>query len=108
MVGEEASQTRQTQMYCEGLLKMPGRFFCLKELQFPPPGELQPRPGPRHLSGEGFWHIPPVGGQLEDPEHVDVSRLAWERMGIPLEEVTEEREDWAFLLRLLLLQPDPR
>ncbi|TWW81657.1 hypothetical protein D4764_01G0014720 [Takifugu flavidus] len=39
-----------------------------------------------------------------------VSRLAWERLGIPpdeLEEVAGEREVWASLLRLLPPQPDP-
>ncbi|TWW74429.1 hypothetical protein D4764_14G0004320 [Takifugu flavidus] len=39
-----------------------------------------------------------------------VSRLAWERLGTPpdeLEEVAGEREVWASLLRLLPLQPDP-
>ncbi|TWW60112.1 hypothetical protein D4764_05G0002020 [Takifugu flavidus] len=39
-----------------------------------------------------------------------VSRLAWERLGIPpdeLEEVAGEREVWAFLLRLLPPRPDP-
>ncbi|TWW61038.1 Transposable element [Takifugu flavidus] len=40
-----------------------------------------------------------------------VSRLAWERLGIPpdeLEEVAGEREVWASLLRLMPPQPDPR
>ncbi|TWW76575.1 hypothetical protein D4764_13G0012370 [Takifugu flavidus] len=39
-----------------------------------------------------------------------VSRLVWERLGIPpdeLEEVAGEREVWASLLRLLTLRPDP-
>ncbi|TWW62296.1 hypothetical protein D4764_04G0009430 [Takifugu flavidus] len=39
-----------------------------------------------------------------------VSRLAWERLGIPpdeLEEVAGEREVWASLLRLLSPRPDP-
>ncbi|TWW75583.1 hypothetical protein D4764_13G0002450 [Takifugu flavidus] len=39
-----------------------------------------------------------------------VSRLVWERLGIPpdeLEEVAGEREVWASLLRLLPPQPDP-
>ncbi|TWW54057.1 hypothetical protein D4764_0236820 [Takifugu flavidus] len=39
-----------------------------------------------------------------------VSRLVWERLGIPvdeLEEVAGEREVWASLLRLLLPRPDP-
>ncbi|TWW77322.1 hypothetical protein D4764_12G0007120 [Takifugu flavidus] len=39
-----------------------------------------------------------------------VSRLAWERLGIPpdeLEEVAGEREVWASLLRLLPPRPDP-
>ncbi|TWW73603.1 hypothetical protein D4764_15G0009970 [Takifugu flavidus] len=40
-----------------------------------------------------------------------VSRLVWERLGIPpdeLEEVAGEREVWASLLRLLPPRPDPR
>ncbi|TWW67270.1 hypothetical protein D4764_02G0003110 [Takifugu flavidus] len=39
-----------------------------------------------------------------------VSRLAWERLGVPpdeLEEVAGEREVWASLLRLLPPRPDP-
>ena len=39
-----------------------------------------------------------------------VSRLAWERLGIPREELDEvagEREVWASLLRLLPPRPDP-
>ncbi|GAA6065116.1 uncharacterized protein LOC111191400, partial [Tachysurus ichikawai] len=39
-----------------------------------------------------------------------VSRLAWERLGIPpeeLEEVSGEREVWASLLRLLPPRPGP-
>ncbi|TWW71626.1 hypothetical protein D4764_16G0001230 [Takifugu flavidus] len=39
-----------------------------------------------------------------------VSRLVWERVGIPpdeLEEVAGEREVWASLLRLLPPRPDP-
>ena len=39
-----------------------------------------------------------------------VSRLAWERLGIPQEELDEvagEREVWTSLLRLLPPQPDP-
>ncbi|KAK0155968.1 putative uncharacterized transposon-derived protein F52C9.6 [Merluccius polli] len=39
-----------------------------------------------------------------------VSRLAWERLGIPQEELAEvagEREVWASLLRLLPPRPDP-
>ena len=39
-----------------------------------------------------------------------VSRLAWERLGIPQEELDEvagEREVWASLLRLLPPRPDP-
>ena len=38
-----------------------------------------------------------------------VSRLAWERLGIPQEELDQvagEREVWASLLRLLPLRPD--
>ncbi|TWW62282.1 hypothetical protein D4764_04G0009290 [Takifugu flavidus] len=40
-----------------------------------------------------------------------VSRLAWERLGMPpdeLEEVAGEREIWASLLRLLPPRPNPR
>ncbi|PWA13830.1 hypothetical protein CCH79_00020495 [Gambusia affinis] len=39
-----------------------------------------------------------------------VSRLAWERLGIPPEELVEvagEREVWAALLKLLPPRPDP-
>ena len=45
-------------------------------------------------------HVPPVG----DPGEDYVSRLAWERLGVPLEELDDvagEREVWASLLRLL-------
>lgn len=41
MVGEDACQTRQMQMYCEGLQGMPVRVSCQKECQNPPSGELQ-------------------------------------------------------------------
>ncbi len=44
------------------------------------------------------------------PSWGGVSRLAWERLGIPpeqQEEVSREREVWASLLRLLPLQPVP-
>ena len=40
-----------------------------------------------------------------------VSRLAWERLGVPQEELVEvagEREVWASLRRLLPPRPDPR
>ena len=40
-----------------------------------------------------------------------VSRLAWERLGVPQEELVEvagEREVWASLLRLLPSRPNPR
>ncbi|TWW74365.1 R2 Retrovirus-related Pol polyprotein from type I retrotransposable element [Takifugu flavidus] len=52
------------------------------------------------------------GDPREDPGHVGetVSRLAWERLGVPpdeLEEVAGEREVWASLLRLLPPRPDP-
>ena len=40
-----------------------------------------------------------------------VSRLAWERLGVPpeeLEEVAGDRDIWVFLLKLLPTRPDPR
>ena len=40
-----------------------------------------------------------------------VSRLAWERLGVPpeeLEEVAGDRDVWVSLLKLLPLRPDPR
>ena len=51
-------------------------------------------------------HVPPVGDPREDPGHAGetVSRLAWEHLGIPredLDEVAGEREVSASLLRLL-------
>ncbi|KAK0156391.1 putative uncharacterized transposon-derived protein F52C9.6 [Merluccius polli] len=58
-------------------------------------------------------HVQLVGNLGEDPGHAGetVSRLAWERLGIPQEELDEvagEREVWASLLRLLPERPDPR
>ncbi|KAI3351881.1 hypothetical protein L3Q82_020710, partial [Scortum barcoo] len=55
--------------------------------------------------------VPPEEASGEDPGHAGetMSRLAWERLGIPLEELEEVsgvREVWASLLRLLLT-PDP-
>ena len=56
-------------------------------------------------------HVPLVDPG-EDPGHAGetMSRLAWERLGIPqeeLDEVAREREVWASLLRLLPPRPDP-
>ncbi|KAI3366659.1 hypothetical protein L3Q82_009337, partial [Scortum barcoo] len=54
------------------------------------------------------------GGLGEDPGQRwrdYVSRLAWERLGVPpeeLEEVSGVREVWASLLRLLPPRPSPR
>ncbi|TWW77601.1 hypothetical protein D4764_12G0009910 [Takifugu flavidus] len=55
-----------------------------------------------------FGRRPPGGPRTRWRDYG--SRLAWERLGIPpdeLEEVTGEREVWASLLRLLPPRPDP-
>ncbi|TWW71525.1 hypothetical protein D4764_16G0000220 [Takifugu flavidus] len=58
-------------------------------------------------------HIPPVGGPQEDPGHVgelmslDWSGNTWGFFPDELEEVAEEREVWASLLRLQPPRPDP-
>ncbi|KAK0131124.1 hypothetical protein N1851_034199 [Merluccius polli] len=60
------------------------------------------RMSPGRLPG----HVPLVGDPGEDPGHT-----AWERLGIPqeqLDKVAGEREVWASLLRLLPPRPDPR
>ncbi|KAI3377437.1 hypothetical protein L3Q82_008415 [Scortum barcoo] len=65
------------------------------------------------LCGRCSRHVPPGGGLGEDPGHAGedyVSRLAWERLGVPpeeLEEVSGVREVWASLLRLLPPRPGP-
>ncbi|TWW80691.1 hypothetical protein D4764_01G0005060 [Takifugu flavidus] len=49
-------------------------------------------------------------GKTQDTWKDYVTRLAWERLGIPLDELEEvagEREVWASLLRLLPPRPDP-
>ncbi|TWW77033.1 hypothetical protein D4764_12G0004230 [Takifugu flavidus] len=59
---------------------------------------------PVHLPGEVFRACPSVRRPPGRPRthcRDDVSRLAWERLGIPpdeLEEVTGEKEVWASLL----------
>ncbi|TWW73379.1 hypothetical protein D4764_15G0007730 [Takifugu flavidus] len=70
---------------------------------------------PGRLPGEVFRHEhlmslrrPPERPRTRWKDYV--SRLAWERLGIPpdeLEEVAGEREVWASLLRLLPPRPDP-
>ncbi|TWW63631.1 hypothetical protein D4764_03G0006390 [Takifugu flavidus] len=68
---------------------------------------------PGRLPGEVFRACPSVGrppGRPRTRWRDYVSRLAWERLGIPadeLEEVAGEREVWASLLRLLPPRPDP-
>ena len=68
---------------------------------------------PGRLPGEVFW-ARPTGrrprGRPRTRWRDYVSRLAWERLGIPQEELDEvagEREVWASLLRLLPPRPDP-
>ena len=68
---------------------------------------------PRRLPGEVF-RARPTGrrprGRPRTRWRDYVSRLAWERLGVPLEELDEvagEREVWASLLRLLPPRPDP-
>ena len=61
---------------------------------------------PGRLPGEVFRACPTGRRPGEDPGHAGetVSRLAWERLGIPQEELDEvagERKVWASLLRLL-------
>ncbi|TWW59254.1 hypothetical protein D4764_06G0007840 [Takifugu flavidus] len=68
---------------------------------------------PGRLPGEVFRACPSGGrppGRPRTRWRDYVSRLAWERLGIPpdeLEEVAGEREVWASLLRLLPPRPDP-
>jgi len=69
---------------------------------------------PGRLPGEVFW-ARPTGkrprGRPRTRWRDYVSRLAWERLGVPQEELVEvagEREVWASLLRLLPPRPDPR
>ncbi|KAK0138211.1 putative uncharacterized transposon-derived protein F52C9.6 [Merluccius polli] len=68
---------------------------------------------PGRIPGEVF-RARPTGrrprGRPRTRWRVYVSRLAWERLGIPQEELDEvagEREVWASLLRLLPPRPDP-
>ncbi|KAK3542716.1 hypothetical protein QTP70_000099 [Hemibagrus guttatus] len=66
---------------------------------------------PGRLPGEVFWACPTgkrPQGRPRTRWRDYVSRLAWERLGFPpdeLEEVSGEREVWASLLRLLPLRP---
>ncbi|TWW75358.1 hypothetical protein D4764_13G0000200 [Takifugu flavidus] len=68
---------------------------------------------PGRLPGEVFRACPSSRRPLGRPRtrwRDYVSRLAWESLGIPpdeLEEVAGEREVWASLLRLLPPRPDP-
>ncbi|TWW67394.1 hypothetical protein D4764_02G0004350 [Takifugu flavidus] len=73
-------------------------------------GHLVP---PRRLPGEVFRACPSgrrPPGRPRTRWRDYVSRLVWERLGIPPDEleVAGEREVWASLLRLLPLRPDPR
>ena len=64
---------------------------------------------PGRLPGEVF-RARPTGRRPRTRCRDYVSRLAWERLGVPLEELDEvagEREVWASLLRLLPPRPDP-
>ncbi|KAK3529274.1 hypothetical protein QTP70_024827, partial [Hemibagrus guttatus] len=63
---------------------------------------------PGRLPGEVFWACPTGKRHRGRPWRDYVSRLAWERLGVPpdeLEEVSGEREVWASLLRLLPPRP---
>uniref|UniRef100_A0AAY5KR82 Reverse transcriptase domain-containing protein n=1 Tax=Esox lucius TaxID=8010 RepID=A0AAY5KR82_ESOLU len=68
---------------------------------------------PERLPGNVFWSRPTgrrPRGRPRTRWRDYVSRLAWECLGVPLEELEEvsrEREVWASLLRLLPLQPGP-
>uniref|UniRef100_A0A669EXX2 Reverse transcriptase domain-containing protein n=1 Tax=Oreochromis niloticus TaxID=8128 RepID=A0A669EXX2_ORENI len=69
------------------------------------------RMSPGRLLGEVFRACPTERrprGRLRTRWRDYISRLAWERLGVPpdkLEEVAGEREDWASLLRLLPPRP---
>ncbi|KAK3566414.1 hypothetical protein QTP86_032266 [Hemibagrus guttatus] len=69
---------------------------------------------PGCLPGEVFWACPTgkrPRGRPRTRWRDYVSRLAWERLGVPpeeLEEVSGEREVWASLLRLLPPRPGSR
>uniref|UniRef100_A0A673CRG3 Reverse transcriptase domain-containing protein n=1 Tax=Sphaeramia orbicularis TaxID=375764 RepID=A0A673CRG3_9TELE len=81
-----------------------GQLRWLRHLLWMPPG--------RH-PGEVFQTCPAGRRPLGRPRTCwrdYISRLAWERLGVPpeeLEEVSGEREVWASLLRLLPPRPDP-
>uniref|UniRef100_A0A669C5T3 Reverse transcriptase domain-containing protein n=1 Tax=Oreochromis niloticus TaxID=8128 RepID=A0A669C5T3_ORENI len=66
---------------------------------------------PGRLLGEVFWACPTERRARSRPRtrwRDYISRLAWERLGVPpdkLEEVAGEREVWASLLRLLPPRP---
>ena len=68
---------------------------------------------PGRLPGEAFRACPTgrrPRGRPRTRWRDYVSRLAWEHLGIPREELDEvagEREVWASLLRLLPPRPDP-
>ncbi|TKS64956.1 LINE-1 reverse transcriptase -like protein [Collichthys lucidus] len=69
---------------------------------------------PGRLPGETFWARPSgrrPRGRPRTRWRDYVSRLAWERLGVPLgelDEVAGEREVWATLLKLLPPRPDSR
>ncbi|TWW80933.1 hypothetical protein D4764_01G0007480 [Takifugu flavidus] len=64
----------------------------------------------RRIGVQGMSSQKETPRKTQDTWRDYVSRLAWERLGIPpdeLEEVAGEREVWASLLRLLPPRPDP-
>ncbi|KAK0147969.1 putative uncharacterized transposon-derived protein F52C9.6 [Merluccius polli] len=87
-------------------------LLCIERSQMRWLGHLVRMP-PGRLPGEVF-RAHPTGrrprGRPRTRWRDYVSRLAWERLGIPQEELDEvagEREVWASLLRLLPPRPDP-
>ena len=69
---------------------------------------------PGRLPGEVFWACP-TGRRPRGRPTIRwrdyVSRLAWERIGVPpeeLEEVAGDRDVWVSLLKLLPPRPDPQ
>ena len=58
-----------------------------------------------------WWGRTPIGERPRTRWRDYVSQLAWERLGVPQEELVEvagEREVWASLVRLLPPRHDPR
>ena len=87
-----------------------------------PPRREEPVEVARASDQDASW-TPPWGGVLGTSQWEKgrgrprtrrrdyVSRLAWERLGVPQEELVEvagKMEVWASLLRLLPPRPDPR